>query len=170
MIQFRDMVCSQCGRMMSYDPYFGKYVCRQCGLTLNARMEGVDNMLAHVKLEQVEENRLLHKLFVGEKDISNIASAVNINVVANSVPECKVTLNVMGTEFDGQSDVKYDFTPETVRQAVVVLRNELLKHGDFYDGFRASVMSAADEQFCRPDGATTDELLDAIMSRNIGEG
>lgn len=168
MIQFRDMVCSQCGRMMSYDPYFGKYVCRQCGLTLSARMEGADRMFGHVKLENHDGKTVKHKLFVDGEEIHYV-SAVNINVEAGCVPQCTATIIPQNVEFDGQADVKYDFTPETVQQAVVVMRNELLKHGDFYDGFRASVMSAADEQFCKPDGATTDELIDAIMSRIIGE-
>lgn len=26
-----DKICSKCGRTMSYDPYFNKMVCRQCG-------------------------------------------------------------------------------------------------------------------------------------------
>lgn len=26
-------ICSKCNRIMAYDPYFEKYVCRQCGHT-----------------------------------------------------------------------------------------------------------------------------------------
>ena len=26
-------ICKKCNRMMTYDPYFEKYVCRQCGYT-----------------------------------------------------------------------------------------------------------------------------------------
>lgn len=26
-------ICTKCNRTMAYDPYFGKYVCRQCGHT-----------------------------------------------------------------------------------------------------------------------------------------
>ena len=26
-------ICKECNRMMTYDPYFEKYVCRQCGRT-----------------------------------------------------------------------------------------------------------------------------------------
>ena len=125
-------------------------------------------MFGHVKLEQYDGKTVKYKLFVDGEEIHYVA-AVNINVEAGCVPECTATIIPQGVEFDGQADVKYDFTPETVQQAVVVLRNELLKHGDFYDAFRASVMSAADYQFCRPDGATCDELVDEIMRRIIGE-
>ena len=124
-------------------------------------------MINHVKLEQIEEDKLAHKLFINGKDISSIISEVNINVVASSVPECKVTLNALGTEYNGQADVKYDFTPKSVQQAIVVLRNELLKHREFYAGFRASVMSPIDE--CRAEVVTHDEMVDAIMKRLIGE-
>jgi len=30
-------ICEECGRVMSYDPYFKKYVCPQCGC--QARVE-----------------------------------------------------------------------------------------------------------------------------------
>ena len=124
-------------------------------------------MFGHVKLEQIEEGKIYHRLFINGNKVR--ATAVNINVEVDCVPQCEVTIRPENVEYNGQADVKYDFTPETVQQAAVVLRNELLKHGEFYDGFRASVMSAADYQFCRPDGATCDELVDAIMSRIIGE-
>lgn len=122
-------------------------------------------MLAHVKLEQ--DRGVIHRLTVNDVDFSKDTCRVELD--AGNIPKVVITMNGAVPEFDGQADVKYDFTPETVQQAAVVLRNELLKHGEFYDGFRASVMSAADEQFCKPDGATTDELIDAIMSRIIGE-
>lgn len=122
-------------------------------------------MLAHVKLEQ--DRGVIHRLTVNDVDFSKDTCRVELD--AGNIPKVVITMNGAVPEFDGQADVKYDFTPETVQQAVVVMRNELLKHGEFYDGFRASVMSAADYQFCRPDGATCDELVDAIMKRIIGE-
>lgn len=124
-------------------------------------------MFAHVKLEQVENSEWRHRLTVNGMDFSKNTCRVELD--ACSIPKVVITMNGAVPEFDGQADVKYDFTPETVQQAIVVMRNELLKHGEFYDGFRASVMSAADYQFCRPDGATCDELVDAIMKRIIGE-
>lgn len=27
----KDKVCPECQRIMSYDPYFKSYICRQCG-------------------------------------------------------------------------------------------------------------------------------------------
>lgn len=122
-------------------------------------------MLSHVKLEQIEEGKIYHRLFINGNKVR--ATAVNINVEVDCVPQCEVTICPENVEYNGQADVKYDFTPETVQQAVVVLRNELLKHGEFYDGFRSSVKSAVDE--CRTDIVTRDEMVDAIMKRIIGE-
>lgn len=57
------------------------------------------------------------------------------------------------------------------RFAMIVLRNELLKHGDFYDGFLASIKSALDdyryETACLPDG--NGEVAYEVLRRIIGE-
>lgn len=44
-------------------------------------------------------------------------------------------------------DVKFRFTPETVQQAMIVLRKELSKRSDLYDSFLASMKSAIDDDF-----------------------
>lgn len=125
-------------------------------------------MLSHAKLEQIEDGSIYHRLIVDGTEIKH-ACACNINVAARCVPECVVTLNTIVAEFDGQADVKYDFTPATVQQAAAVLRNELLKHGNLWNGFAASIRSAVEEQFSKPDGATSDELVDAVLMRIVGE-
>ena len=48
---------------------------------------------------------------------------------------------------DKSSIIGFSFTPETVQQAAVVLRNELSKRGDLYDVFLASMRSAIDDDF-----------------------
>jgi hypothetical protein len=56
---------------------------------------------------------------------------------------------------------------ENIRNAVLTIRNELLKKEDLYDGFLASIKSALDEI---PTGECgTDELAKHILGRIVGE-
>lgn len=68
---------------------------------------------------------------------------------------------------DSKAD-EYAFTgsDQTVQQAVNVLQNELLKHGDLYTGFLASIESAIKE--C-PQESYSSELAESILKRLIGE-
>lgn len=55
----------------------------------------------------------------------------------------------------------------TVQQAVTVIRDELLKHGDLYDGFRASISSTLKEI---PTGMGLYDVAEKILDGLIGEG
>lgn len=76
-------------------------------------------------------------------------------------------------------DVQVDL-PQYTRFAMIVLRNELLKHGDLYDGFLASMRSAIEdaEKWHMNDWLETDydkrkedldRLTECILKRIIGE-
>lgn len=55
----------------------------------------------------------------------------------------------------------------TVQQAVTVARDELLKHGDLYNGFRASISSTLKEI---PTGMGLYDVAEKILDGLIGEG
>lgn len=52
-----------------------------------------------------------------------------------------------------------------IKQAIVVLRNELSKHADLYEAFRASIQSALDDVPCK----LSEEYAEHILKRIIGE-
>lgn len=54
----------------------------------------------------------------------------------------------------------------TIQQAVTVVRDELLKHGDLYDGFRASISSTLKEI---PAGMGLYDIAEKILDGMIGE-
>lgn len=56
--------------------------------------------------------------------------------------------------------------PFTIQNACEVVREELLEHGDLYNGFKASVVSALYELPCSED---IPDLADRILKRIIGE-
>lgn len=52
-----------------------------------------------------------------------------------------------------------------IQQAIIVLRDELLKHTDLYEAFRASIQSALDDVPCK----LSAEYAEHILKRIIGE-
>ena len=54
----------------------------------------------------------------------------------------------------------------TIQNACEVVREELLKHGDLYRAFSASIYSAL---IVIPDGTFIDEMPEIILKRIIGE-
>ena len=62
-----------------------------------------------------------------------------------------------------------DISSKDIRNAVIILRDELLKHDYLYDSFLASIKSAVTEQLCKPEGTNDDELAEAVLKRIIGE-
>ena len=50
-------------------------------------------------------------------------------------------------DIDMSGDIRFKFTPETVQQASVVLRNELMTRGGLYHIFLGSMLSALDDSF-----------------------
>ena len=92
-----------------------------------------------------DNDSLRTRCFVGENEIHNVIG-VDFEQTAGEVPQFK--FNVFGfPDIDSFGDVQFSFTPETVQQASVVLRNELSKRGVLYDSFLASMRSAIDDDF-----------------------
>ena len=89
--------------------------------------------------------------------VNNVKS-VDFRVAVDEVP--KFTFETLGLpEIDMSGDIQFSFTPKTVQQAAVVLRNELSKRGDLYDVFLSSMRSAIDDNF-RNGNETCGDALD----------
>ena len=103
--------------------------------------------MAIPRINVVNSNESWHgtEYYIDGNKIQNIRS-VDFRVAVDEVPQ--FTFETFGLpEIDMPGDVQFSFTPETVQQAAVVLRNELLKHGVLYDSFLASMRSAIDDDF-----------------------
>lgn len=123
-------------------------------------------MLANVKIEQDKENPNIHKVFADGKQIEKIT---HLDFQVNPLEFPKVTLNLetmSGIDFEGQAEVNFLETPFTVENACKILREELLKHGDLYKAFSASIYSALNDI---PEGTFIDEMPELILKRIIGE-
>ena len=123
-------------------------------------------MLANVKIEQDKENKHIHRVFIDGKQIEKI-TRLDFQVNPSEIPS--VTLNIeqmSGVDFEGQAEVNFLKDPFTVQDACKILREELMKHGDLYDGFKASIISALKETEFAED---IRDVADRTLKRIIGE-
>ena len=134
-------------------------------------------MIANVKIEQDKENKNIHRVFIDGKQIDKIT---HLDFQVNPLEIPSVALNIermSGVDFEGQAEVNFLKDPFTVQNACKILRDELLKHGDLYDGFVASILSVLKENSrCIGDGETEiiaeygeNKLAEEILKRIIGE-
>lgn len=101
--------------------------------------------LPRVKVVNQNEGWRGTECYIDGKKIKNVKS-VDFRVAVDEVPQ--FTFETMGLpDIDMGGDIKFRFTPETVQQAVVVLRNELMNHGELYNAFLKSMLSALDDKF-----------------------
>ena len=125
--------------------------------------------IPRIKVVNEKESWLGTQYYINNRKIDKV-KAVDFRVAVDEVPT--FDFEMMGyPEVDMLGDVRFSFTPHTIEEAVKVLRNELLKHGDIYDAFTASVKSAMDDEIRRmnPEWPNIDMLTVAIMRRIIGE-
>ena len=123
-------------------------------------------MLANVKIEQDKENKHIHRVFIDGKQIEKIT---HLDFQVNPLEFPTVTLNIermSGVDFEGQAEVNLLKDPFTVQNACKILREELLKHGDLYRAFSASIYSALKDI---SEDTDIDEMPEIILSRIIGE-
>lgn len=127
-------------------------------------------MLANVKIEQDKENKHIHRVFIDGKQIEKIT---HLDFQINPLEIPSVTLNIermSGVDFEGQAEVNFLNDPFTVQNACKILQEELLKHGDLYRAFSASIESSLKEQkvTALPFQPESD-IADKILQRIIGE-
>lgn len=132
-------------------------------------------MLANVKIEQNEEKRPYFRVYKDGQEITRVRH-IDANFDVDEIPTVNVEI-VGGFDFEGMADIHFDYSPQTVKEACKILREELLKHGDLYNGFVASVLSVLKpKSHYVGDGETEiiveygeNYLAEEIVKRIIGE-
>lgn len=105
----------------------------------------MDNPIPRVKVVNPNEGWMGTEYYIDGKKIENVKS-VDFRVAVDEVPH--FTFETMGLpDIDMSGDIRFKFTPETVQQASVVLRNELMTRGGLYRIFLGSMLSALDDSF-----------------------
>lgn len=102
-----------------------------------------------------------------------MAYSVDYHADISSVPMFCFEIASLADIEVNHADIMFRLHPETVEEAMAVLRNELLRKGNLYKAFMASISSALDEyqdeQGCMDGGYYTDYLAELVMERIIGE-
>ena len=132
-------------------------------------------MLANVNIEQDKENKHIHRVFIDGKQIEKI-TGLNFDIQPCELPRIELEI-LSGIDFEGQAEVNFLKDPFTVKNACKILRDELMKHGDLYNGFVSSILSVLKENSRYiGDGETEivaeygeNQLAEEILKRIIGE-
>lgn len=124
-------------------------------------------MLANVTIEQDKRDNITHKVIVNGREIQRV-NHIDFKFDVSEVPQVNVGI-VGGFDFEGMADIHFDYSPYTVKESCKILRDELLKHGDLYNAFVASINSVLmDGIQCEPPNLM-EQKAKQIMSRLIGD-
>lgn len=124
------------------------------------------NELPRVKLVNPGDSWFGTECYINEKKIGRI-KRVNFSVGVDEVPTFEFeTIGFPDIDMSGR--IILDCTPVNVIEAVKILRDELLKHGDLYDGFSDSISSALKEHWCcglpfEPEEDVAKKILDYVI-------
>lgn len=93
--------------------------------------------------------------------------SIDYHADAESIPVITFRVGALADIEVNNADLKFRFTPETVTDAVKVLRHALQTDKDLRDGFTASIRSAIDDMAWNKVDAVTDPA-EYILERLLG--
>ena len=112
--------------------------------------------LQRVKVTNQNDSQYRTEYYIDGNKISGVKS-IDFRVGVNEIPT--FTFETIGMpDIDMLGEVQFSFTPETVQQAVFVLKNELSKRDELYNSFLASMQSAIDDDFWNARSTNGNEL------------
>jgi len=113
----------------------------------------------------ISDNSYKTHAFIDDIEISNKATSIQFEQNAGEVPIFTFeTIGLPDIEIDN-ADVRFRFTPETVTDAIKVLRRSLIADKELYNAFVASIVSALKEI---PAGTGLYDVAEAVADRIIG--
>ena len=126
----------------------------------------MSNELPRVRVVNPNDGWLGTEYYIDGKKIDKV-KRIDFSVGVEEVPT--FTFETIGIpDIDMPGKIIFDCNPENVTDAVKILRNELLKHEDLYDGFSASITSALKEHWCcglpfEPEEDVAKKILDYVI-------
>ena len=120
--------------------------------------------MQRVEIKNPNEDWLGTEYFIDGREVRNVKS-VNFQVGVDMLPEFTFSTNGI-PDIDVMARVIINPSPTNLQEACRIMRDDLLKHGMFYDSFVASVKSVLPEF----EGEITSiELAERIVKRISGE-
>lgn len=106
--------------------------------------------------------------FIDGNKVSRVKS-VDFHVAVDEVPIFNFEL-MAATDIEMECLAQISFTSQSITDAILVLRHELLQHGEIYNGFKASLKSALESyNYCGMPFEPEEEIAEKILDFLIGE-
>ena len=112
--------------------------------------------MSRIKVVNPNESWMGTEYYIDGKKINNVRS-VDFRAAVDEVP-CFAFETIGLPDIDMAGDIGFRFAPETVKQAVVGLRKELISNRDLRDAFLKSMLSALDDDFWNSRETVGDQL------------
>lgn len=124
--------------------------------------------LPRVKIVNPNDSWLGTEYYIDGKKIEKV-KRIDFSVGVEEIPI--FTFETMGIpDIDMPGRIIFDCKPKNVTEAIKIIRNELLKYEDLYDGFAASIGSALKEHWhCGLPFEPEEDVAKKILDYLIGE-
>lgn len=108
------------------------------------------------------------KCFIDGNKVPRVRS-VNFHTAVDEIPVLELEMMaVPDIEIDCLAQISV--TSQSIADAILVLRHELLQHGEIYDGFKSSLKSALESyNYCGMPFEPEEEIAGKILDFLIGE-
>lgn len=128
----------------------------------------MENELQRVRVVNPNDSWLGTEYYIDGKKIDKV-KRIDFSVGVDEIPTFTFeTMRIPDIDMPGR--VILDCKPQNVVEAVKILRNELLKHEDLYDGFVASISSALKVHgYCGLPFELEEDVAKKILDYVIGE-
>lgn len=126
--------------------------------------------LPRVRVVNPNDGWLGTEYYIDEKKVEKV-KRIDFSVGVEEVPT--FVFETMGVpDIDMPGRIIFDCKPKNVTEAIKIIRNELLKYEDLYDGFAASIASALKEHWCcglpfEPEEDVAKKILDYVIGEEI---
>ena len=108
------------------------------------------------------------KCFIDGKEIHRIR-AIDFHVAVDEIPIVEFEMMAV-PDIEMECLAQISVTSQSITDAILILRHELLQHGEIYDGFKASLKSALESyNYCGMPFEPEDEIAEKILDFLIGE-
>lgn len=122
--------------------------------------------LSRVRVVNPNNGWLGTEYYIDEKKVEKV-KRIDFSVGVEEVPT--FVFETMGVpDIDMPGRIIFDCKPKNVTEAIKIIRNELLKYEDLYEGFTASITSALKEHWCcglpfEPEEDVAKKILDYLI-------
>lgn len=95
--------------------------------------------------------------------------SVNFHVAVDEIPEVEFEMMAV-PDIEMECLAQISVTSQSITDAILVLRHELLQHGEIYNGFKSSLKSALESyNYCGMPFEPEEEIAEKILGFLIGE-